>query len=107
MSARTQWRYIAWTRAIHSGEKVRTFLLDLSRRLDRKTHYPLVCRVLDRLAGGFGPAPHRSEEYPSAADAVSVYGDRVDVYGQTVPRLMCEHCWYSKGDHAIWCKRPQ
>ena len=75
MTARSQWRYIAWTRAIHSRERVRTFLLGLSRRLDRKTHYPLVCRVLDRLAGGIGPAPYRPEEYPSVKEATDLYKD--------------------------------
>lgn len=59
MSARSQWRYIAWTRALDRGETVRAFLLGLARRLDDPrdglTYYPRVCRLLDRVAGGIGP----------------------------------------------------
>ena len=50
--ARRQWRYIAWTRALHSRRHVRAFLLDLSNRLDvNEGARPMTCRLLDLLAG--------------------------------------------------------
>lgn len=52
MSARSQWRYIAWTRAVHSQEPVRAFFLNLSRKFDcEEGPPPLMCRIFDRLAG--------------------------------------------------------